>query len=108
MTRRLRVHNGVEADLFEAFSYHEDEAPNQVDRLYELFLYATTRLISQMPNAFAPLFNCYRHIYLRPFKYYVAYRVTSETIDILALRHGRENPEKVEAQLDGRTFDGTL
>ncbi|MBL7660910.1 toxin ParE2, partial [Escherichia coli] len=26
MTRRLRVHNGVEDDLFEAFSYYADAA----------------------------------------------------------------------------------
>lgn len=74
MTRRLRVHNGVEDDLFEAFSYYADAAPDQIDRLYNLFVDAVTKRIPQAPNAFAPLFKHYRHIYLRPFRYYVAYR----------------------------------
>ncbi len=65
MTRRLRVHNGVEDDLFEAFSYYADAAPDQIDRLYNLFLDAVTKRIPQVPNAFAPLFKHYRHIYLR-------------------------------------------
>ncbi len=85
MTRRLRVHNGVEDDLFEAFSYYADAAPDQIDRLYNLFVDAVTKRIPQAPNAFAPLFKHYRHIYLRPFRYYVAYRTTDEAIDILAV-----------------------
>lgn len=105
MTRLVRIHDGVEADLFEAFSYLEDNAPEQVDRLYGLFLGAVTRIIPRMPNAYAPLFKHYRHIYLRPFKYYIAYRVTEETIDILAVRHGAERPEKSAADLAGRTFE---
>lgn len=105
MTRRLRVHNGVEDDLSEAFSYYADEAPEQTNRLYDLFLDAVTKRIPQVPNAFAPLFKHYRHIYLRPFRYYVAYRVTDETIDILAVRHGMENPDTVEDKISGRTFE---
>lgn len=45
MTRRLRVHNGVEDDLFEAFSYYADAAPDQIDRLYNLFVDAVTKRI---------------------------------------------------------------
>lgn len=52
MTRRVRVHDGVEDDLFDAFSY----------------------------------------------------QVTDETIDILAVRHGRELPETIQDQLAGRRF----
>lgn len=55
MTRRLRVHNGVEDDLFEAFSYYADAAPDQIDRLYNLFVDAVTKRIPQAPNAFAPV-----------------------------------------------------
>jgi len=105
MTLLVRVHDGVEADLFEAFSYLEDNAPEQVDRLYGLFLEAVSKTIPRMPNAYAPLFKHYRHLYLRPFKYYIAYQVTGETIDILAVRHGAEEPEKIEADLAGRTFE---
>lgn len=105
MTRRLRVHNGVEDDLFEAFSYYADAAPDQIDRRYNLFVDAVTKRIPQAPNAFAPLFKHYRHIYLRPFRYYVAYRTTDEAIDILAVRHGMENPNAVEAEISGRTFE---
>lgn len=47
MTRRLRVHNGVEDDLFEAFSYYADAAPDQIDRLYNLFVDAVTKRIPQ-------------------------------------------------------------
>lgn len=101
----MRVHDGVETDLFEALSYLEDNAPEQVDRLYGLFLEATTKTIPRMPNAYAPLFKHYRHIYLRPFKYYVAYAVTDGTIDILAVRHGADRPEKNEAAVTGRSFD---
>ncbi|KAS76739.1 toxin ParE2 [Mycobacterium tuberculosis TKK_03_0112] len=97
MTRRLRVHNGVEDDLFEAFSYYADAAPDQIDRLYNLFVDAVTKRIPQAPNAFAPLFKHYR--------YYVAYRTTDEAIDILAVRHGMENPNAVEAEISGRTFE---
>ena len=104
MTRFVRVHVGVEADLFQAFSYLDDNAPEQVDRLYRLFVDAVTRTIPRMPNAYAPLFKHYRHIYLRPFKYYVAYQVTDETIDILAVCHGAEQPEKIQSGLAGRTF----
>lgn len=104
MTRLVRVHDGVETDLSEAFAYLELNAPEQVDRLYGLFLEAVARAIPRMPNAYAPLFKHYRHIYLRPFKYYVAYQVTKETIDILAVRHGAERPEKSAADLAGRTF----
>ncbi len=105
MTRLVRVHDGVEADLFESFSHLEVHAPEQVDRLYNLFLEAATKIIPRMPNAYAPSFKHYRHIYLRPFKYYVAYAVTEETIDILAVRHGADQPEKNEAAVTSRTFD---
>lgn len=105
MTRRLRVHNGVEDDLYKAFSYYADEAPEQINRLYSLFLDAITKRIPQVPNAFAPLFKHYRHIYLRPFRYYVAYQVTDETIDILAVRHGMENPDTAKAEVSGRAFE---
>ena len=105
MTRLVRIHDGVEDDLFVVFSYLEDNAPEQVERLYGLVLEAATKTIVQMPNAYAPLFKRYRHIYLRPFRFYVAYRVTEETIDILAVRHGAEQPEKIGTALAGRTFD---
>lgn len=105
MRRVVRVHDGVEDDLFDAFSYLEDNAPEQVDRLYDLFLEASTNTIPRMPNAYAPLFKHYRHIYLRPFKLCIAYRVTEETIDIVAVRHGEEQPERIHTALSGRTFD---
>lgn len=105
MTRLVRVHDDVEDDLFEAFSYLEDHAPENVDRLYTLFLDAITKTIPRMPYAYAPLFKGFRHIYLRPFKYYVAYQVTDKTIDILAVRHGADWPEKNEAAVTDRTFE---
>ncbi len=43
MTRRLHVHNGVEDE--EAFSYYADAAPDQIDRLYNLFVDAVTKRI---------------------------------------------------------------
>lgn len=69
-----RAHDGVEEDLFQAFSSLQDDALEQVDRLYDLFLEASTNTVLRMPNAYAPLYKHYRHIYLRPFKCYVAYQ----------------------------------
>jgi plasmid stabilization system protein ParE len=105
MTRLVRVHDGVEEDLVEAFRYYEEHAPEHVARLHLLFLEATERLIPRMPNAYAPLFEHYRHIYLRPFRYYVAYQVSVATIDILAVRHGAQNPDAVETEIRGRRLD---
>lgn len=57
MTRILRVHQGVEDDLFDAFSYLEANAPEQVDRLYRLFLATTTQagLLCWLPRTIRSL-----------------------------------------------------
>lgn len=104
MTLGIRVHGGVESDLIELFTYLQEVAPEQVDLLLDMFLETVSKTIPQMPNAYAPLFKHYRHIYLRPFKYYIAYQVGEETIDILAVRHGSEHPEKTQAKLNKRVF----
>lgn len=91
----------------QAFAYF-DEVAHETDlasRLYQLFQEAITEQIPGMPHAYAPLFSNYRHIYLRPFKYYVAYAVKERTIDIVAVRHGMEDPETAESRLAGRGFE---
>lgn len=105
MTLPVRVHADIADDLHWASSYYRENAPEQVSRLFRLYNDAVDNRIPQMPYAYAELFKHYRHIYLLPFKYYVAYRVTDEIIDILAVRHGAEDPKRVEDELAHRTFD---
>lgn len=104
MTRSLRVHDGVEGDLFEVFSYYAVEAPTQVDRFYDLFVNATVN-IQRHPFVYPLLFGHYRHVVLVPFQHFVAYQVTDTTIDILAVRHGKENPTTLQASIGSRTID---
>lgn len=105
MTRRQRRdHVGVHRDLAEAVAYYQQEAPEQVNRLLDLFE-QRVGFLARYPFTHPFLFEDFRHVVLTPFDYMVVYAVEEETIDVLALLHAKRGPEHLQQEVRDRTFD---
>ncbi len=105
MTRRSRRdHAGFTTDVREIVDHLGREAPEQVDRFLNL-LERHLESIEPWPLAHAPLFDDYRHVLLRPFRYMIVYVVEEQTIDVLAVLHAQRHPEWIKGEVRGRSFD---
>ena len=99
-----RTHTGALDDLAEAIRYLMREAPEQAPRLKALYRQAR-RSLRRHPLAHAVLYDDYRRAVLVPFKYMVVYVTDGHSTDILAVLHAQRDPEALQAELRGRTFE---
>ena len=103
MSRSFNIHRDVRGvDLPPALAYYRKADPS----LPERFLADLDRafdLVEEHPLIGHELFEVYRRVVLAHFPYLMAYRVTDSTIRVLALVHGRRDPDTIKAQIELRS-----
>ena len=93
MTRHVRVRHRAELDIDEAFVWYEARAAG----LGELFLSALDACfdrISRDPEMYPVRHGRVRRARLSRFPYSVFYTIRDDTIDVLAVYHGRRRPRR--------------
>ena len=100
---RHRVHVGALDDLAREVEYYRNLAPEQAPRLVALYRQAR-RSLRRHPLLHASIYGDYRRVVLVPFQAMVIYVTDGRSTDILAVFDCRQDPERLQSELRGRTF----
>lgn len=100
MTYSVLVRSSAERDIARAVDWYAEHAPEQVARLVDE-LAAVVERVKENPRSFRPLRREARRAALRVFPYLLWYRCLDEaqTIEILAVVHGRQDPGRLQDRL---------
>ncbi len=93
MTPTIRVRPRAETDIDEAYAWYE----SRVETLGEAFLRAVEACFARIvrnPEAHLIVHGRVRRARLHRFPYGVYYVIRDETIDVLAVYHGRRRPRR--------------
>lgn len=105
MTERVLITHPdvVGVDLAQAVAYYRSIERGLAERLSDEFD-AALEFIEVYPLAGRPLFETYRRVVLRHFPYLIAYAVSDEQVFVLAVVHGKRDPEAVRAEIEERAL----
>jgi plasmid stabilization system protein ParE len=91
MNRRLLVLPAAASDLDEARRWYEERSEG-LGRDFILEVDQTLVRISHSPHAHAVGYRMVRQAQVDRFPYVVSYRITDDSIDVLAVLHGGRDP----------------
>lgn len=102
MTFAVSLSVNARRDFDRAQAYYEAEAPEQIDRFIDEF-FTTTRLVQDFPHSAPAVRGSARRASLRVFPYQVWYRIRADAdvIEVIAVLHHRQNPERIAERLEG-------
>ena len=104
MTHPLILRPEVEQDIAEGRDWYE----GQREGLGVEFLNAVDEVfgrISEMPEMYAPEYKAVRRVGLGRMPYIVYYRITGDSVEVLAVQHGSQNPRRWRSRPDHRCCD---
>ena len=101
MNRSFHIHPAVYNDIVRAKLYYESLGI-PIPAGFEENIEGQLRFISNFPDVGGKLFNSYRRQFIPRSVYLLAYRVNNDSIDVLALLHGRRKPRSNKDILNGR------
>ena len=82
----VRLLSSAEQDIADALKWYLDKSVNAAERL-EQEIDAAIKVISQQPTRFPRIDAIHHYVLLKRFPYYIAYRIDSDEILIVAVRH---------------------
>jgi plasmid stabilization system protein ParE len=92
MTRRLVIQPQAEMDVADAVVWYEDQGAGLGNRLLDEIESVMER-VAHSPFQFPQIRNQVRRALLRRFPYSVYFRVSDETVDIIAVLHQHRDPK---------------
>lgn len=100
MTFIIEVRPDAERDVEAAIGWYQERAPDQVVRLIDEIA-RIRRLIRDSPNLYPDVYRSKRRAPLQTFPYFLWYSVddAARCIELLALTHQSEDPDKVKPRL---------
>ncbi|MDR1188003.1 MAG: type II toxin-antitoxin system RelE/ParE family toxin [Bifidobacteriaceae bacterium] len=101
MREAPRFHPAVAEDLASAADYYRRTSSDLPSRLRGDF-HQTINLLAAFPYLGRGTFDDYRHVSLRVFPYIVLYRITDDSVRVLAVAHARRDPAWIERMVKGR------
>ena len=93
LSRRLVVQPRARADIADAFSWYEAQAPG-LGTEFVRALDAVLRRVQRAPELAAPVRGPVRRALLRRFPYGVFYRAYEDYLVVLAVLHARRSPAR--------------
>jgi len=93
MTPRLFLRKAARADITEAFRWYEERGAG-LGREFLRALRVTLAAVERAPEQFAVVLDDIRRAQLPRFPYLVYYVVLPRGISIIAVMHGRRNPQR--------------
>ena len=91
MTRSLRIQPQAELDVSDAAAWYEEQRPGLgIELLQELD--SVMQRVVQSPFQFPLIQNEVRRALLRRFPYSAYFRVSDETVDLIAVLHQHRDP----------------
>ncbi|MDR3068737.1 MAG: type II toxin-antitoxin system RelE/ParE family toxin [Cellulomonas sp.] len=102
MSRRLRVHPDLLADVAEALDYYRQVDPALAARFFNSYTQGL-RWIRGNPLAAREYVPGFRRVVLVPFPYLVAFAVDDEHVHVAALLHTRRDPQTNRTVLERRS-----
>jgi len=97
---RVIVRPEAENDIEGAFTWYEDKRQG-LGYDFLLQLDAGLRIIEIDPEIFPPGYKATRKHAIRRFPYKIIYLVEKERIIVLAVVHGKRDPELIRERIDG-------
>ncbi len=100
---KVAFHPNLGSDLLEAVAWLDEQLGylDPGNHLIDVFSEATNH-VGQFPTIYRKVYKEFRHMVLHPFKHLLYYRIDGETIVIVLLIHGAQDPEYIRKQLDSR------
>lgn len=98
MTRSLRIQPQAELDVSDAARWYEEQRPGLGNEVLQELDSVIQRVV-QSPFQFPLIQNEVRRALLRRFPYSVYFRVSDETVDLLAVLHQHRNPNTWELRI---------
>lgn len=92
MTRRLVIQPQAEMDVADAVVWYEDQGAGLGNQLLDEIESVMER-VAHSPFQFPQIRNEVRRALLRRFPYSVYFRVSDETVDIIAVLHQHRDPK---------------
>lgn len=86
------VHPDAERDIAEASDFYEKQAGVVIARRFLAEFERVAKLVDQNPEVGAPLTHTRRMFPLKVFPYAVVYRILSDGVQILIVRHQHRKP----------------
>ena len=99
MKYRAAIRPEAENDLKEAFSWYEDKRQG-LGHDFLLQVDAGLKLIERNPKIYPPEYKGTRKHVIKRFPYKVVYLVEKERVIILAVIHGKRNPNLIKKRTD--------
>ena len=99
MKYRTIVRPEVENDLKEAFSWYEDKRQG-LGYDFLLQMDAGVRFIERNPEICLPEYKGTRKHLIKRFPYKIIYLVEKESINVLAVIHGKRSPNLIKNRID--------
>jgi plasmid stabilization system protein ParE len=100
MQRAVRFHPAAVQDAEEAVAWYAERSPRTADRFLDE-LERIIDLITAEPGLFQRMNGNIRRAVFRHFPYYVVFRVADETVEIIAVAHGKRRPRFWHARMVG-------
>lgn len=91
MSYRLVLQPGAEADLHQAYSWHEKQRRGLGRELLDC-IDAVFGRIRETPELHAVVYRNVRHTLVKRFPYVVCYVVEENRVDVVAVFHGHREP----------------
>ena len=98
MTKRIIVRAAAEADMAEAQEWYNAQRLGLGEQ-FVLCVEETFERLSHTPEMHQKVFKDARRAFVRRFPYLVYYRVRSDAVVILAVVHGRRDPQHWQSRV---------
>jgi plasmid stabilization system protein ParE len=99
MSRKIRFSRAARLELDEAIAWYEGKQPGQGSRL-DNEVDSVLQIAAERPERFAKVTMYVRKARLRKFHCYAIYfTVSSERIDVVAVYHGKRDPDALRNRL---------
>ena len=105
MSLPLALSPAAEDDLHDAAAWYDDQQPGLGDTFLRSIDACFAR-IERFPRGFPADANQIRSALLRRFPYVVLFRLGEERIEVIAVWHGRRDPEGWKARLGACAVEG--
>jgi len=98
--RPVRLHPAALAEAVAAFAWYGERSESAAGRFLDELDWAIER-ISQQPGTYPPFGAGTRRIRLPHFPYLVIFRVVEDSLEVIAVAHGRRRPGYWRQRLTG-------